>query len=159
MDGELEIPRRVSLCFQGTRAASSCHSPFALGFLPSSICMPVRPIPFYHQYCVHSRLKEYLLNRTVHLYCSILTHRSSEGGLFRFIGKLVSGRTKPQLPSPQFIVTTLFFGNFLGVMWARSLHYQFYSWVFFSLPYLLWQTSLPVIVRFVAAFAFLRLSL
>lgn len=26
------------------------------------------------------------------------------------------------------IVTTMFVGNFVGVVCARSLHYQFYSW-------------------------------
>ncbi|KAL8214002.1 hypothetical protein R6Q57_003451 [Mikania cordata] len=45
------------------------------------------------------------------------------------------------------IVTTMFTGNFIGIVCARSLHYQFYSWYFCSLPYLLWRTPFPTIVR------------
>ncbi|GMH27228.1 hypothetical protein Nepgr_029071 [Nepenthes gracilis] len=45
------------------------------------------------------------------------------------------------------IITTLFVGNFIGIVCARSLHYQFYSWYFFSLPYLLWKTSFATSVR------------
>lgn len=45
------------------------------------------------------------------------------------------------------IVTTMFTGNFIGIVCARSLHYQFYSWYFCSLPYLLWRTPFPNILR------------
>eukprot|EP01013_Petalomonas_cantuscygni_P023322 TRINITY_DN44748_c0_g1_i1.p1 TRINITY_DN44748_c0_g1~~TRINITY_DN44748_c0_g1_i1.p1 ORF type:complete len:509 (+),score=91.66 TRINITY_DN44748_c0_g1_i1:129-1655(+) len=40
--------------------------------------------------------------------------------------------------------------NFVGVALARSLHYQFYCWYFFSIPYLLWKgvpRRTPVVVR------------
>ncbi|XP_020583840.1 dol-P-Man:Man(5)GlcNAc(2)-PP-Dol alpha-1,3-mannosyltransferase [Phalaenopsis equestris] len=45
------------------------------------------------------------------------------------------------------ILTVLFVGNFIGIICARSLHYQFYSWYFFSLPFLLWKTPFPTIIR------------
>ncbi|XP_075490910.1 dol-P-Man:Man(5)GlcNAc(2)-PP-Dol alpha-1,3-mannosyltransferase-like [Primulina tabacum] len=45
------------------------------------------------------------------------------------------------------IVTTMFVGNFIGIVCARSLHYQFYSWYFYSLPYLLWRTTFPTWLR------------
>ncbi|KAI8139572.1 glycosyltransferase [Fennellomyces sp. T-0311] len=35
------------------------------------------------------------------------------------------------------IISTLFTSNLMGIVFARSLHYQFYSWYFHSLPYLL----------------------
>ncbi|KAL9230080.1 hypothetical protein vseg_005472 [Gypsophila vaccaria] len=50
------------------------------------------------------------------------------------------------------IVTTMFVGNFIGIVCARSLHYQFYSWYFFTLPYLLWKTRFPTLLR-IALFA------
>ncbi|KZV32360.1 dol-P-Man:Man(5)GlcNAc(2)-PP-Dol alpha-1,3-mannosyltransferase-like [Dorcoceras hygrometricum] len=47
------------------------------------------------------------------------------------------------------IVTTMFVGNFIGIVCARSLHYQFYSWYFHSLPYLLWRTTFPTWLRLI----------
>ena len=39
--------------------------------------------------------------------------------------------------TPAKVATALFEGNFVGVVFARSLHYQFYAWYFHSLPMLL----------------------
>ncbi|XP_052200864.1 dol-P-Man:Man(5)GlcNAc(2)-PP-Dol alpha-1,3-mannosyltransferase isoform X2 [Diospyros lotus] len=52
-----------------------------------------------------------------------------------------------KLLNEEHIVTTMFVGNFIGILCARSLHYQFYSWYFYSLPYLLWKTSFPTLLR------------
>lgn len=57
-------------------------------------------------------------------------------------------RWKPQLEanskiSPKVILDVLFTCNFAGIMFARSLHYQFYVWYFHSLVYMLWSTSSP----------------
>ena len=40
------------------------------------------------------------------------------------------------------IVWIVWTGNFIGIVCARTLHYQFYSWYCHSLPFLLWSTSL-----------------
>ena len=42
----------------------------------------------------------------------------------------------------------LFTSNLVGMVFARSLHYQFYVWYFYSLPFLLWTTPLPVPLRY-----------
>ena len=52
-----------------------------------------------------------------------------------------------QYMKPNHVLTVLFTSNFLGIVFARSLHYQFYSWYAMTLPYLLWQTRLPAVVR------------
>eukprot|EP00606_Chrysophyceae_sp_TOSAG23-5_P000567 GSChrysophyteH2.ASY1.ANO1.1157.1 assembled CDS len=41
----------------------------------------------------------------------------------------------------KFIVVTILTSNFIGVCFARTLHYQFYSWYYHSLPLLLWHTQ------------------
>lgn len=46
------------------------------------------------------------------------------------------------------ILFTLFVSNFIGVCCARTLHYQFYSWYFSALPFLLWRgTPYPMPIR------------
>ncbi|KAM1058145.1 hypothetical protein EV2_032252 [Malus domestica] len=89
-----------------------------------------------------------------------------EGGLFKFLySRLDPIKLKFALTSSfplkksfnihssnrvlrkEYIVTTMFVGNFIGIVCARSLHYQFYSWYFHSLPYLLWKTPFPTVLR------------
>lgn len=48
----------------------------------------------------------------------------------------------------QLILLPLFLANFIGVVCARSLHYQFYVWYFHSLPYLVWCTGYSTSVKF-----------
>jgi alpha-1,3-mannosyltransferase len=39
--------------------------------------------------------------------------------------------------SPVYIASTLFTSNFVGLCFARTIHYQFYTWYFHSIPFLL----------------------
>lgn len=51
--------------------------------------------------------------------------------------------------NPAHIVWTLFTGNFFGIVFAKSLHYQFYVWYFHQLPFLVLQTRLPTPIKLV----------
>ncbi|RPA87943.1 ALG3-domain-containing protein [Ascobolus immersus RN42] len=44
--------------------------------------------------------------------------------------------------TPQYILTTILTCNAIGMLFARSLHYQFYSWQAWGTPYLLWRSGL-----------------
>ncbi|TYH93992.1 hypothetical protein ES332_A12G011300v1 [Gossypium tomentosum] len=76
-----------------------------------------------------------------------------EGGLFKFLRSrisfcsITSCSAWPKTLKKEHIVTTMFVGNFIGIICARSLHYQFYSWYFYSLPHLLWITAFPTLLR------------
>ena len=49
--------------------------------------------------------------------------------------------------APNFIILTIFTSNFIGISFARTLHYQFYSWYFHTIPYLLWHINIPIILK------------
>lgn len=43
--------------------------------------------------------------------------------------------------SPEYIIYTMFVSNYIGIVFARTLHYQFYCWYFHSLPAMHWMAT------------------
>ena len=41
---------------------------------------------------------------------------------------------------PQYVMTTILTANVIGLLFARSLHYQFYAYLAWATPYLLWRS-------------------
>ncbi|XP_032684655.1 lethal(2)neighbour of Tid protein [Odontomachus brunneus] len=104
-------------------------------FLPKDI--------FVHPYFHISLL---LLHVLTLLYCASnwTTYMKSYATL-----KLVEKNLRPQLRSKEKVDTStvsqlfiypFFVANFIGVMFSRSLHYQFYIWYYHTLPYIAWCT-------------------
>lgn len=49
--------------------------------------------------------------------------------------------------TPEYVMTTILSANVIGLLFARSLHYQFYAYLAWATPYLLWRaTRSPLIV-------------
>jgi alpha-1,3-mannosyltransferase len=43
--------------------------------------------------------------------------------------------------TPEFVLTTIMTANSIGMLCARSLHYQFFSWTAWATPFLLWRAG------------------
>jgi alpha-1,3-mannosyltransferase len=49
--------------------------------------------------------------------------------------------------TPRYVLTTMLSANVIGLLFARSLHYQFYAYIAWATPFLLWQSGIhPVLV-------------
>ena len=72
---------------------------------------------------------------------------------FNIVGTIRAVTMKPFVifePFPiqsEIVVTSLFVMNFVGIVFSRTLHYQFYSWYYPTLPYLLWCSDLPLLLK------------
>ncbi|KAK0636828.1 glycosyltransferase family 58 protein [Bombardia bombarda] len=51
--------------------------------------------------------------------------------------------------TPRYILATILSANVVGLLFARSLHYQFYSYLAWSTPFLLWRSGAHPVVQFV----------
>ena len=50
--------------------------------------------------------------------------------------------------TPRFILTTILSANAIGMLCARSLHYQFYSWIVWATPALLWRAGYHPVLQY-----------
>jgi alpha-1,3-mannosyltransferase len=71
--------------------------------------------------------------------------------LFRFIKTNLWNPKQPLRRdlSNENILTILFTSNMIGSLFARSLHYQFYSWTAWTMPFLLWRTGWHPVIQLV----------
>ncbi|XP_061369364.1 dol-P-Man:Man(5)GlcNAc(2)-PP-Dol alpha-1,3-mannosyltransferase isoform X2 [Gastrolobium bilobum] len=98
----------------------------------------------HYRWCKHEgRLLNFLHSRYLSMRLRFALYFSSSKTFNKSSSSSIKILTK------EHIVTTMFVGNFIGIVCARSLHYQFYSWYFYSLPYLLWRTRYPTLLRLI----------
>ncbi|KAI0206301.1 glycosyltransferase [Astrocystis sublimbata] len=50
--------------------------------------------------------------------------------------------------SPEYVITTMLSANVVGLLFARSLHYQFYSYLAWSTPFLLWRSGAHPLLQY-----------
>ncbi|KAI1265628.1 glycosyltransferase [Xylariaceae sp. FL1019] len=50
--------------------------------------------------------------------------------------------------TPEYVMTTILSANAIGFLFARSLHYQFYAYIAWSTPYLLWRSGAHPVVQY-----------
>lgn len=51
--------------------------------------------------------------------------------------------------TPRYILTTVLTANVLGLLFARSLHYQFYAYLAWSSPFLLWRSGIHPALQYI----------
>lgn len=71
-----------------------------------------------------------------------------EGGPFAVLLDTPSREVEQRGLGARHITLMLFSANLVGMAFSRSLHYQFYSWYFHTLPFLLWHSAVPLLLRF-----------
>jgi len=54
-----------------------------------------------------------------------------------------------RLITPQYVLTTVLSANVIGLLFSRSLHYQFYALLAWSSPFLLWRSGLHPALQYV----------
>jgi len=53
-----------------------------------------------------------------------------------------------RLVTPRYIMTTILTANVVGMLFARSLHYQFYAYLAWATPYLLWRSGMHPVLQY-----------
>ncbi|KAL6256849.1 hypothetical protein P5V15_011785 [Pogonomyrmex californicus] len=111
-------------------------------FLPEEI--------FVHPYLHMSLLFLHVLTL---LYCTPvwITYMKSYARL-KHVGKELKSqlRKKEKVDMStvsQLFVYPFFVANFIGIMFSRSLHYQFYIWYYHTLPYIAWCTDYKTVLK------------
>lgn len=73
--------------------------------------------------------------------------RPSGSNVVAFARNFLAGRQPTVVLSDRFVTTTLLTSLAIGLLCARSLHYQFFAYLSWTTPFLLWRASFhPVIL-------------
>ncbi|KAF5865709.1 dolichyl-P-Man:Man(5)GlcNAc(2)-PP-dolichol alpha-1,3-mannosyltransferase [Aspergillus alliaceus] len=73
--------------------------------------------------------------------------RPSGSNLPAFLRNLLQGRQRTAVLSKPFIMTVMLTSLAIGLLCARSLHYQFFAYLSWATPFLLWQAGFhPIII-------------
>ena len=85
-----------------------------------------------------------LLLLTLHLvllgvFATTVWLRPSRSNLPDLIGGLLRGQHRKVSLSSSFVLTTMLTSLAIGLLCARSLHYQFFAYLAWATPFLLWQ--------------------
>ncbi|KAJ5101772.1 hypothetical protein NUU61_003994 [Penicillium alfredii] len=73
--------------------------------------------------------------------------RPSTTSALRFLQDIIQGRQRSMALSRSFIMTVLLSSLAIGLLCARSLHYQFFAYLAWATPFLLWRAGLhPILV-------------
>lgn len=73
--------------------------------------------------------------------------KPSGTNLWCFLRDVLQGRQKPVTISKSFVMTVMLSCLAIGMLCARSLHYQFFAYLSWATPFLLWRTGAhPVLV-------------
>jgi alpha-1,3-mannosyltransferase len=93
---------------------------------------------------------------------------ASQKGLFGLIGWPIASlcgpsawldwarKFAPRKLRSAHVLIVLFTSNFVGIVFARTLHYQFYIWYFHTIPLLVAMSSLPIVIG-ISLFAVIEL--
>ncbi|KAJ5939176.1 hypothetical protein N7466_002310 [Penicillium verhagenii] len=83
-----------------------------------------------------------LLHVSILALFSIAWIKPSGSNVFRFLQDTIQGRQPRVELSNSFIMTTMLSSLAIGMLCARSLHYQFFAYLAWASPYLLWRAGL-----------------
>jgi len=50
--------------------------------------------------------------------------------------------------TPEYVLTTTLTANVIGMLFARSLHYQFYAYLAWATPFLLWRSGVHPVLQY-----------